>query len=236
MSESDLREDQELSDADKASDSAPVGKRYRYRIRFAKLGPLRYISHLDLARLWERVFRRARAPLIYSQGFNPRPKLQLASGLPLGHESTFELLDAWLDRPLDDLDLFSRALGESAPEGLKVLSIEPVDPQEPALQTVTDSATYQVILDEDVDASDLRQLAREFLARADCVRVRRDKPYDLRPLVDDLEVIDQPRLTLIMTLALSAKRGTARPDEVIEALGLNAGRAKVTRTAIELDS
>src|SRR5512138_1667680 len=55
----------------------------RIRIRFGQDGPLRYVGHHDLARTWERILRRARAPLEYSQGFNPRPRMQFAAALPI---------------------------------------------------------------------------------------------------------------------------------------------------------
>ena len=59
------------------------GPRQRIRVTFGKGQQLKYISHLDLARTWERVFRRARLPVAYSQGFNPRPRFQLAAALPV---------------------------------------------------------------------------------------------------------------------------------------------------------
>ena len=82
----------------------------RLRVTFTKNGPLLYTSHLDLARIWERSLRRAGAPLVYSQGFNPRPKLHLAAALPLGHVGEAELLDVWLERPTS-VEAFTKALG-----------------------------------------------------------------------------------------------------------------------------
>ena len=72
----------------------------RLRARFAKRESLKYISHLDLARTWERVFRRAGLPVVYSQGFNPRPRFQIAAALPVGVTGQSELLDIWLSEPL----------------------------------------------------------------------------------------------------------------------------------------
>src|SRR5258707_4321734 len=67
--------------------------RMRIRITFAKQGALRYTGHLDLHKIWERTARRADLDLIYSQGFHPQPKMQLAAALPLGFSSRCELLD-----------------------------------------------------------------------------------------------------------------------------------------------
>jgi len=66
---------------------------FRYRIRFAKSAPLRFIGHLDLHRTWERTLRRAGARLAYSEGYNPRPRLNLGLALPLGCTSQGDLLD-----------------------------------------------------------------------------------------------------------------------------------------------
>ena len=81
----------------------------RLRITFAKSEAIKYTSHLDLARAWGRSLRRAGVGLAYSGGFNPRPKLQLAAALPLGHTGAAELLDAWLEQPMS-VDDFARTL------------------------------------------------------------------------------------------------------------------------------
>ena len=68
----------------------------RLRIYFIKNQQMRYTSHLDLHRAWERAFRRADLPLAYSEGFSPRPVLNIAAPLPLGFMSTSEIGDFWL--------------------------------------------------------------------------------------------------------------------------------------------
>ncbi len=70
----------------------------RLRLTFARAKELVYISHLDITRLWERVFRRADLPLTYSQGFSPHPKISIAAPLALGVTSEGELMDVELDR------------------------------------------------------------------------------------------------------------------------------------------
>ncbi|HLE27799.1 MAG TPA: TIGR03936 family radical SAM-associated protein, partial [Anaerolineales bacterium] len=73
----------------------------RLRLTFAKTAAMKFSGHLDLHKTWERTLRRARLPLAYSQGFNPQPRLQLASALPLGFTSECEVLDAWMEAPQD---------------------------------------------------------------------------------------------------------------------------------------
>ncbi len=209
--------------------------RVRYRIRFGKRGVLRYTSHLDLARTWERTLRRAGAPLVYSQGFNPRPQMQLAAALPLGFESACELLDIWLEGSVPEPGELLAALRRAAPEGLEVEGIWAVDLRGPALQTLTRSATYEVVPGEEIAYGELAERAAALLAQNEVRRERRGKTYDLRPLILATEALpgEPPRLRL--ELSLSADQGTGRPDEVLTVLGLDPLSARVTRTAITCD-
>ena len=91
----------------------------RLRIVFGKFGALKYTSNLDVAKIWERVLRRADLPLLYSQGFNTRPRLQLATALPLGITSECELLDVSLREEIS-LEGIREALLAVSPEGLRI--------------------------------------------------------------------------------------------------------------------
>jgi radical SAM-linked protein len=187
-------------------------------------------------RVWERVFRRARVPLVYSRGFNPRPKLQIAAGLPLGYSSTCEVLDIWLECDLPELAQALSRLQQMSPPGLSVQSLEPADVRGPALQTLTRWASYQVSLDDRVNRTVLVERLQFFLSQKQDVRERRGKSYDLRPLVKAIDMAPGDPLTLRMVLALSQEQGTGRPDMVLEALGLDPLSAQVTRTAIEFEA
>ena len=59
----------------------------RLRVRYTKLGKVRFISHRDTARAWERAIRRAELPVAYTEGFSPRPKVHFGLALSNGHES-----------------------------------------------------------------------------------------------------------------------------------------------------
>lgn len=232
------RKPRQLSSSDQAASNEAVAQaeaaHSRYRIRFGKQGPLRYCSHLDLMRVWERVFRRAGTPLVYSQGFNPRPKLQIAAGLPLGYCSTCEVLDIWLVGDLPQPGATLSLLQAVSPPGLAVEAIHPVDLREPALQSLTRLAIYHVILGSgQVDRPVLEERVKAMLAETDIMRERRGKTYKLRPLIKEIEIESDDPLTLRMMLSLSQDKGTGRPDEVLEALGIDPLSAHVTRTAIE---
>src|SRR5256884_2801332 len=94
---------------------APVVQ--RVRIRYAKRGPLRFTSHRDFARAFERAIQRARVPIAYSQGFTPHPKISYASAAPTGVASEAEYLEIALRAEADPADLV-KAPHARAPPGL----------------------------------------------------------------------------------------------------------------------
>jgi radical SAM-linked protein len=202
----------------------------RLRIVFGKLGSQKYVGHLDLARTWERILRRAQVSLSYSQGFNARPKMQLATALPLGITSECEILDIWLERPLPVEGLAERLMAVSPP-GLPIYRIEPVPLKSPALQALLERSVYLMTPRDPVDVADLRRRVSDLMAQPEIQRTRHDKVYDLRPLIYALAVSDEGQIRA--ELALSAE-GTGRPDELLDALGLSVGSMGVHRVEIRL--
>jgi radical SAM-linked protein len=202
----------------------------RLRIVFGKLGSQRYVGHLDLASTWERILRRAQISLSYSQGFNARPKMQLATALPLGITSECEILDIWLERPLPVEGLAERLMAVSPP-GLPIYRIEPVPLKSPALQALLERSVYLMTPHDPVDVADLRRRVRDLMAQSEIQRTRHDKVYDLRPLIYALSVSDVGQIRA--ELALSAE-GTGRPDELLDALGLSVGSMGIHRVEIRL--
>ena len=187
----------------------------RIRITFSKLGALRYTGHLDLHKLWERTARRAELPLAYSQGFHPQPKMNIAAALPLGFSSRCEVLDMRLehDIPLDGL---REKLQETLPTGIQVTKVESVDERAPTLQTQVLSAEYEVSLAEAGFGSEVKRKIESVLASASIIRTRREKEYDLRPLIEGLDLLDGKIL-----MKLAAREGaTGRPEEVLAELGI----------------
>ncbi len=202
----------------------------RARITFTKQGALRYTGHLDLHQLWERAMRRADLPLSYSQGFHPQPKISLASALPLGFSSRCEVLDARFNEDLPVEEVAAR-LQASLPPDIQIVRVESVDEKLPALQTQVLSAAYQVQLTEPVDGLELRRRVEEVLQAKTIQRERRGKFYDLRPLIEELEVAEGEKTSIRMKLA--AREGaTGRPEEVLNALGIEPETARVERTEL----
>jgi radical SAM-linked protein len=204
----------------------------RARITFTKQGALRYTGHLDLHRLWERAMRRADLPLSYSQGFHPQPKISLASALPLGFSSLGEVLDVRFNDEIPTEEITAR-LKVSLPPDIQVTHVDSVDEREPALQTQVLSATYDVHLTEPVDGSELIQNVEGLLASVSLPRERRGKIYDLRPLIETLDVNIEADGKVWMQMKLAARDGaTGRPEEVLNALGILPEYTLVERTLL----
>ncbi len=197
----------------------------RVRITFSKTGPLKYVGHLDLHTIWERAARRAGLPLAYSQGFHPQPKINLASALPLGFSSRCEVADLRLTEDVDLAALPAR-LQTAMPSGIGILKVEGVDEGAPALQTQVVSAEYEVTLTEAIGASEMKRRAAELLASLSVPRQRRGRAYDLRPLLEELDIVSEHKIFM----RLSAREGaTGRPEEVLDVLGIAPEAAQTER-------
>jgi radical SAM-linked protein len=208
----------------------------RIRITFSKTGALIYVSNLDLYTIWERAARRAGLSLAYSQGFHPQPKIQLASPLPLGFSSRCEVADLRLGEEMNPGEFAALAarLQAALPVGIGVIGIEHVDPAGPALPSQVIAADYEISLKGSVDCRELHGRIKDLLASAALPRQRRGKSYDLRPLIESLDLpSDQSDAQPRLLLRLSAREGaTGRPEEVLDELGIRFEDARVERTGL----
>ena len=206
----------------------------RYRVHFEKLAGMRFTSHLDLHRTMERTIRRASLPLAYSQGFNPRPRLNLASALPLGYTSEAEIMDIWLEDSIEPEKLLE-ALLVASPPGLAVKEVSEVDLKAPALQTQVVSSKYKVTPVPKETREELLKKIAGVLETEHIIRERRNKTYDLRPLIEGLHVSEEGTGGLCLEMQLANREGaTGRPDEVCLALDLDPTTFRIHRTRIFL--
>ena len=201
----------------------------RIRVTFSKTEPLRFTSHLDLFRAWERTLRRAGLPVLFSQGYNPRPRLQLAAALPLGFTSECEVIDVWLENDAPQIPDITPALIQVQPPGIEIQEIVEIDPKSPPLQKLILFAEYQVTLLDKVPQLNTR--ISELLRKDSLQRERRGKTYDLRPLIKELTVISKSGGEAeSLFMRLSAQEGkTGRPEEVLLALDIPPESTRVHR-------
>jgi radical SAM-linked protein len=209
-------------------------QRHRYRLTFAKQDPMRFTGHLDLHHAWERLLRRAGAPVAHTQGYNPRLRISLGLALPLGFTSECELIDVWLDElmPPEKLQV---DLNSAAPPGLLLKAIQIVDQREPSLQKQMLAATYEVFLDQDAAPPDLSARVQDLLQCSELPRQRRGKDYDLRLLIEALEVQQADSSSTVLQMSLAAREGaTGRPEEVLLSLDLDPHTARIHRKIMHL--
>lgn len=204
----------------------------RWRMTFGKNPAMHYTGHLDVQRALERTFRRASLPLLYTQGFSPHAKINLAAPLPLGFTSEGEIADFWLDddREISKPTLLSQ-LVTALPPGLDILDLEQIENSAPSLQSTVTAAEYRLSSPE-LTPTIIKSI-NDLLDREHIRRVRRKKEYDLRPLILSISSVLPEDGALFLMMCLSATEGkTGRPEEVLDALQITPQGVQIHRTKL----
>jgi radical SAM-linked protein len=197
----------------------------RLRVRFSRGEAVKYITHLDLMRLWERALRRAGVDLAYSEGFTPHAQLSLAAPLAVGVTSDGELLDVFLSNRQMPLE-FLRAIGRQLPAGVEALEAKEVGLRAPSLQSELRAAEYAVSLPGSVTKTAACRAVERFLAADSIpweqVRDGETRRYDIRPLVQALwlDATKDGSPVLIGIRVRADSGGSGRPEQVIAAMSL----------------
>lgn len=188
----------------------------RLRIRYAKRGRLRFTSHRDFSRAFERAVFRARVPMAYSSGFNPHPRISYAGAAPTGSASEAEYLEIALAEVVDPADVHDQ-LAEALPDGLDVLEV--VVSAGGSLADLLEASRWQIDLAASVE--EVRSAVDAFLA-ADQVPVERMtkkglRTFDARGAVVSLAVAESERGA---RLDVVIRHGvpSVRPDDVLRGL------------------
>jgi radical SAM-linked protein len=209
----------------------------RLRIRFSRGEEVKFISHLDIMRLWQRALNRAGVVLAYSEGFNPHPKMSMAAPLALGVTSEAELMDVVLDKWMSPHS-FTACVGGQLPPGVGILQTYLIPMTLPSLQSLVSHAEYRVGLDGK-ERKDITAAITELLATTSLPwQHERDtgtRHYDLRVLIDDLWLVEEsaPSRVIGMRLCCGAT-GSGRPEQVILALGFEQYPESIHRTRLIL--
>lgn len=215
------------------NDNLPI--KQRLYIRFGKFGALVYTSNLDVAKTWERVLRRANLPILYSQGFNTRPKITLASALPLGISSECEILDVSMREPIS-LEGLGERIQATSPAGLRIYDITEVPVRSGTLPTRVRSSEYRIHFEDSIDREDL-QLRVDKLINSDTMeKIKEVKgkevSVNVRALVHDLHIDADGDLIAHLTVG---DKGNIRPDEVLAELGLSDTIVSIHRYKLHID-
>ncbi|MGK5685028.1 TIGR03936 family radical SAM-associated protein [Actinoplanes sp. URMC 104] len=208
---------------------APVVQ--RIRIRYAKRGPLRFTSHRDFARAFERALRRAAVPIAFSQGFTPHPKISYASAAPTGVGSEAEYLEIGLQAEVDP-DQLRRALDAALSPGLDVL--DAVVAGGGSLADRIDASHWRIELPQ-VDPAAAEAAVKAFADHEEVLVERMTKQgrrsFDARQAVTRISVMQQSAVPseadgapcAIIDLVVRQVTPAVRPDDVLSGLRVAAG-------------
>jgi radical SAM-linked protein len=211
------------------------------RVRFAKRGKVRFISHRDVARAFERAFRIEQLPLAFTEGFSPRPKVSFGLALSVGYESDAEYLDVELTEPVD-VDALPDRLSRALPEGIESTGAVRLVERAPALQEAITEVQFRVaVVDgrgEPVTEERLSTAATRALASTELsvtrTRKGRESVDDIRPAIRSIELAHDAEGP-VLELTLSTQPRGARPREVLDALdplvGVGLTERRVCRTS-----
>lgn len=183
----------------------------RFRTRLTKLGPIRFLGHLDFARGIIRAFRRAGIPLVFSQGFHPLPRIAFGPPLPVGYESWAEYLDFHVLGKFQPGKALLR-LNEVLPQGVEFLEIEEIPLSFPSIFDSIIHILYNIVFSEPVGVP-AEKIAG--FGKADSFWInwsRKKKDIDLKKFVESVTVVDQGTVQMRM---LSSTQGTLRPEEAL---------------------
>ena len=179
----------------------PVEQRIKVLVRYGKVGALVHLGHLEVMSAFRRALRRVEAPVLWSRGFHPQPRIMFSSPLPTSMESAAEFVEIELKRPLD-VPTFERLLRMAMPDELPIFEAREVPWSTPALQQRTTSYLYEVIAPTPIDAR-----VAGFNAGEDTVitveKKGKTKQVDLADIVLDLSA-PEPRRALVSVKAQGA--------------------------------
>ena len=210
----------------------------RLRFLFGRGDNLKFLSHLDMMRLWPRLFRRAGIDMVYSEGFNAHPRLAVAAPLAVGWTGEAELMEVWLDNPLSAECVLS-LISATLPEGLTICQGMFIPVEGPSLQSQVRFAEYRIMLRLNKCAAEIDKAVTDLLEKSTLdwthQRDEETRHYDLRAQIEclNVETFGENTVSLLMRLK-NDPSGSGRPEQVSLALGFKEHPIKINRTRLVL--
>jgi radical SAM-linked protein len=211
----------------------------RLRLRVAKTGKARFLSHLETMNAWIRALRRAGAPLGYSEGFHPHPKVAFSAALPVGEESLGEYIDVELWREVDGRALQRQLVG-TLPDGMEVLDITEVELKAPALMAMAAGGIWRVVLKTEELAAIAARIDAINAAPSVVVQRRakrkdrrgREEVYfqdvDIRPMIQEL-VLEAGTAPCLRATLVSVNNKPGKIGEIVRLLTERPDAARVVK-------
>jgi radical SAM-linked protein len=214
------------------------------RLKFRKGWEVKYISHLDLMRTFQRAIRRAEVPISYSSGFNPHQELSFGAPLSLGITSDAEYVDIKLAERISVDELINK-LNSTLPEGIKVLKGMEIAENSKSAMSVVSHAYYRITMTiEEIDGSVLGKSIEDFL-KQDRILVMKEQPkkgfklkeIDIRPMIVRMELTEAKENEYsIRCLLSSGSKANLKPELLMTAFreftGYDLKRIRINREEI----
>ena len=210
----------------------------KFALKFNKKGYMRYISHLDLLRLFKRLFRTCGIEIRYSQGFNQHPRLSFAQPLSLGYEGRGEWLEFETNGEYEPQKM-SEILQSRAPEVIEITTCRRLPDNSPSLAALAESARYEIAIPSALSQEAIEKLVDSYMAQEDIpVEKKRKKDkktvtVNIRPHIRELSgkaADGQVRLDALLDCGSAAN---CSPEHVISSFLTFAG-LDVRRHEIEV--
>ena len=192
----------------------------KIRLKFSKQGRIKFVGHLDLLRLFERVIKRTNLPVAYSQGFNPHSLLYFAQALSVGITSEGEYLDIHLTEEVDP-ELVKKQLNDILPEGLKITNVNILLEESKICMALIDSSSYTIWIDKTLDNKDLIEQARAYYDQEENMVTRISKKkarlINIKEFIYKLEMEEDDSHYIIYTTLAAGSRKNLNAKLFIEA-------------------
>ncbi len=203
--------------------------KFRYRFHYSRLGDSRFYGHLDLLQLVFRVLHRAGLPVLFSQGYNPSPKVSFSQALPVGLESMVEFFDVELARPITSAGKTIIKLNYEFPETIRIQEIKPVQKFEQADMEVT----YMAVLPDGVVMAEIEERLDSFFAEKEWIlekiRKRKLRRLDVRPLVKSVHCRENSGEMEFILVHRHGQAGLTPFDFLEKILGMSKRHTLLTR-------
>ncbi len=209
----------------------------RYSIKFKKEGYLKYTSHLDIMRFFQRTFKRADIKLLYSQGFNPHPKMSIAQPLSLGYTSTGDYIEIETESEMNPDNIYE-VLNKLMPLGIEIICVKAINQGKKTLAALVEFGEYEIKLGDEY--KNLGPLIEPFM-KQDKIQVKKlqrktgiESILDIKPLIHDLTSEDfEGHIKLTMVIR-NGSQANLNPELLLQAL-LDYSNCKKNYSGIEVN-
>ena len=206
------------------------------RVRYTKLGKIRFIGHRDVARVWERTLRKANIPVLYSKGFSPHPRISFGLALPTGFESEAEYLDIYLGEEFFtkgfDPKLIQQDIDSALPTGMDALAVGIVSTSEDSLQEAVDACIWEVRV-SGVRVEEFKKI-RNDLFSTESLNIERERKgkilvEDVRSQIHSMDIAEEHTDGVTILTELGTKPRVLRPTDLLKRMNSELRTVRVLR-------